>query len=566
MEKVRKFKIVKWIMMSFAILSNAFLIFYSCLDDKTTIKWNNIFTNAFANIVNTAKPVEVKTVPLESINIKLSSKETYPYNFIPGYELSEIPLGSAKQIECAFSPNDATNKALSYSCNPSGMVEFERNGTNVYAVGMKTGDCEITAKSSDGNFESTVSVKVIEAIAPTTFSVSLENTNIAIGTTETLEIDIDGGVLGHNELINFRYFDTRELIYNSLNPSIATVDTNGVIRPVSIGSTTISVSNETITKNVEVNVVEGPVPSSYSNLYISGSGVCYEKDMILDQTSHSDHYQLTPYDGEKELNPLDFIWESSDELLVKVDKYGIVRGFRKTSNDDQNATIIATSKITGQTAEFNIVVKKQLPQNMYFYFIVDGNKVWSPLEYTLSTGNTYVLYFSFSPSTQINDVLVECSNAEVLEITNSGNVVIKALKEGNCDVKFTSVANPKLKHETHFSVIKAGVIDSQNIYKVGTTLRKSLGHAAVFMVAQIFTFLTLYMFLFDKKWWLYSSVSLGEGLFICVLSETIQHFVPSRSGSVLDVLIDFAGVVIGFALAYIGVILINKIKKNKNKN
>ena len=85
------------------------------------------------------------------------------------------------------------------------------------------------------------------------------------------------------------------------------------------------------------------------------------------------------------------------------------------------------------------------------------------------------------------------------------------------------------------------------------------------MVAQIFTFLALYMFLYEKKWWLYSSISLGEGLLICVLSELIQHFVPTRDGTVKDVFIDFAGVVVGFALAFLTLLLIKKIIKKKKE-
>lgn len=96
-------------------------------------------------------------------------------------------------------------------------------------------------------------------------------------------------------------------------------------------------------------------------------------------------------------------------------------------------------------------------------------------------------------------------------------------------------------------------------------VRKTIRHAAVFMVAQIFTFLALYMFLYEKKWWLYSIISLGEGLFICVLSELIQHFVPTRDGTVKDVFIDFAGVAVGFALALLTLLLIKKIIKKKKE-
>lgn len=61
---------------------------------------------------------------------------------------------------------------------------------------------------------------------------------------------------------------------------------------------------------------------------------------------------------------------------------------------------------------------------------------------------------------------------------------------------------------------------------------------------------------------------LWAGLLTAVLDETIQRYVPGRSSSTLDVLIDFSGVICGMAAAGLLIVLIQlgydrTIKKSK---
>jgi len=566
MKPQRRFKHCKWIMLSLAILLNVFIIVYSSLPGSVTKEMARPFNNFFAQLVNSFTHKEVKTTSLQGIEINLSDQETQKYNYIPGYEINEIPLGSAKEISCSFSPKNATDKSIVYTAEPADSVELSQTGAKVSVVGMKTGECTITAKSNDGGFVSSTKVYIVETVAPVDYEISLENTSIAIGTTQTINFDIDGGVLTHDELINFRYYDTRKLFYSSSDETVATVDNYGVVYPVAIGSASISVSNGTINKKIDVSVTSGIMPALYSNLLISGSDICYGNDMILDQSSNKNHYQLTPKDGETELNPDDFVWSSSNELLVKVDKHGVVRGFRKTIIDDESAIITAKSKTTGQSATFNVTVKNQLPTKMTIMLQNDGTDTYDPQEYTAIVGNIIKIYVLYSPSTQIKTIEMVSSDETVVSCVNEGvNPTLHVLKEGTCTIRFASVVNPDLVFETKIIVVAAGAVSINNFYQFTVYIRKSLGHAAVFMLAQIFTYLTLYMFLYDKKWWFYSSISLGEGLFISGLSELIQFFAPLRDATFLDIFIDFAGVVVGAALTFLGIYIVKKIKEKKSQ-
>lgn len=559
-ENNRRFAVARWILMSLAILSNGFLIAYSCLSNEATIELNRIFANSFTAFINSfTKGNEKETIPLNSLEIDFSNDK---YNDVPGYDQNEIPLGSAKEIDCGFSPTNATDKSISYSVEPNDALILNQTNSKVSAVGMKTGKATVTATNSISGLSSSIDVYVVDTVAPVQYDISLSSTTIPIGTTQTIEFDIDGGVLTHDDLINFRYYDTRKLSFSSLDEHIVTVDSYGVIHPHNIGSTSISVSNDKIIRTLNVSVSSGSTPAPISDLSISGSHVCYENDMLLDQRTKTNHFQLTPKSNDEDLNPEDFVWESSNELLAKVDRNGILRGFRKTTTDDETVTISAKSKITGEIAYFEAVVKSQLPSMMDVYLEAGSQSPYNPTEYTLFVGDNITCKFVFDVNNSNTKVIAVSSDDTIVSLTNSGNIIIlHVLNEGKCRITYTSSSNPKLIRTIDFTVFNRGAIDSNSFGEVEYSIRKTLGHAVLFMIAQIFTFLTLYMFLYDKKWWFYTSISLGVGLSISCLSELIQFFIPLRTGSFVDVLIDFAGVVVGAALSFLSVWIILKLKK-----
>jgi len=102
-------------------------------------------------------------------------------------------------------------------------------------------------------------------------------------------------------------------------------------------------------------------------------------------------------------------------------------------------------------------------------------------------------------------------------------------------------------------------------------IRKSIGHFSLFLIDSVF--ITLF-FYFLEKWKVIFKHNvlrivtiLGIGLLVAGISEIIQLFVPGRSGSIIDVLIDFLGYGIGFLIVVGIYYLIEYIKrKNSSKN
>lgn len=567
MEK-KKYKVSRWIFLSLSVLMNTFLILYSTLQSEITSKWNTFVTNIFVGIINNATQREVVQIPMTELSISLSNEESYRYNYIPGYEVDEIPLGSAKQIECFYEPENTTDKSIEYTTVNTDIVKLNPNGLTVSVVGLKEGTAIIKAKNKLSGLEREVSVKVVNIVAPTNFEISVDSSDIAIGEQQTIDFIIDGGNLGTNELISFRYYDIRRLVFSSSNELAAEVDSNGVIYPKGIGTSAITVTNPIsgVERTIDVNVTSGAPISPYTDLKISGSNVCYDNDMILDQSSHKNHYQLSVFDEEVELNPEDFLWESSDELLVKVDKHGVMRGFRKSVSEDKTATITAISKLTGQSVDFDVTVKDQLPTSISF-FVVNGNRTtWNPESYTTFVGEVLSINIVYNPNVSKKDVVVDISSSSIIEITNQGSFLsVNVKSEGKCFITVTSVINPELSFTLKFVILKAGAITLSEMDDVSHNVRKIVGHATLFAIAEIFTIITFYMFLFKKKWWLPIVLSLGAELLLASISETVQALTPGRHGRVLDVLINFGGALVGTLIA-IGIFALVKAIKTKRKN
>ena len=564
----KRFRIPRWIFLSLAIIFNGFIIAYSCFSKDTANRFNNWVTNIFAGIINNITEKEVEVVPITELTVSLSNDK---YNVIPGYKDSEIPLGSAKEITYSYLPSNATDKTVEFYTDNNGLVTLNSSGDKVSVVGMKTGVATIYGKNKSTGLISSTQVKVVDLVAPTNFDISLESSDVAIGTQATINFDIDGGVLEHNELINSRYYDIRKLTYTSSNESVATINEYGVIKPLSIGETTVTISNHLseCSRSLTINVVSGVTPSLYSDLKISGDNVCYGNDMLYDQSSHKHNHPLSIFDGDNKLNPEDFIWESSNEILVRVDKHGVMRGFRKSTVEDEAATITATSKITGQSVSYDVVVKEQLPTSLSYSITNGKNIVWDYTEFSACIGDDVVISIFYEPNISKKDVVVTSSDENVVQLTNQGSSISLQLKaEGTSYIHAYSVVNPDLVFDIKFNVLKAGAIPGEDMENVRYSIRKILGHASMFLVAEVFTVIALYMFLYKKLAWLAAIISLVFSFTLASISELIQHNIPGRTGAFSDVLIDFTGAAIGFGvvlIVYLIVLLVKKIITQKRK-
>jgi uncharacterized protein YjdB len=84
--------------------------------------------------------------------------------------------------------------------------------------------------------------------------ISIADDNVRLYTGDTHEITVEADFLNGDH----GPADPQDLSFYSVDPSIATVDANGVVTAVSAGSTTIMVSNIITTVNIAITVVKAP--------------------------------------------------------------------------------------------------------------------------------------------------------------------------------------------------------------------------------------------------------------------------------------------------------------------
>lgn len=555
----KPFRIAKWIMLTFAVLLNSFIIVYSSLDDKTTNMWSRSVSNLFTSFINTFTHRETKVIRAESIETVFTDSSV---NHIPGYQIDEIPLGTEKEIFTNVLPANTTNKSIEYRKEDDG-IAIKQNGANATVIGLEKGESGVVASwNNDQLYEPLLwmtKVKVVDLIAPPSFDASIDNTTMPLGSPETIRVTVKDAF--NDELKDSLYYDVSKLSYTSDDDNVATVGSFGVITPVSIGSTTIRVSNSSgVEKSFNVTVTSGSSISPYENLNVVGEDICYEHDIFLNKK-----IQLTIKNNDEVVDNSEFIWQSSNPLLARVNQKGEVYGYRKTVLEDEVVTITAINKKTQQEVSKEIVVKKELPTAINTCYLIGDKQLWNQSQVTGFVGDVITIKVVFDKVTVDTNISATSSNNDVVMVTNQGsNVTLGLVEEGTSKITIQSSLVPSLNSTTEVTVKKPGAINQNNYEDVNLSIRKSIGHALMFAITQAFTFLALYMFLPNKKWWLIAIISLGAGILLASISETIQFFIPLRSGTFIDVLIDLSGVIVGLVIT-LGLTMLIKHSKNKKE-
>lgn len=120
---------------------------------------------------------------------------------------------------------------------------------------------------------------------------------------------------------------TDDLIFTSSNTNVVTIDQNGVMTPVALGSATVQVSNadESYAWFIQVQVINRVPITSFDLI---------ENAMVINKgISKRITFSVTPATYNE-----DIIWASSDPSVATVDEYGFVKGLKNGM-----VTITATS-------------------------------------------------------------------------------------------------------------------------------------------------------------------------------------------------------------------------------
>ncbi|MDR2969898.1 MAG: Ig-like domain-containing protein [Tannerellaceae bacterium] len=181
-----------------------------------------------------------------------------------------LQTGMTLQLTATVSPNNATNKNVSWTSSNTSVATVDTNGK---VTAVAAGKATITVTTEDGNHKATCEVTV-NAPATTTVNVTGVSLSAAGATLQTAMTQQLTATVSPNNATN------KNVSWSSSNTSVATVDTNGKVTAVAAGTATITVTtedgNHKATCNVTVNeTTVPPTPAlsiSLSSLEFAGAG------------------------------------------------------------------------------------------------------------------------------------------------------------------------------------------------------------------------------------------------------------------------------------------------------
>lgn len=529
---------IRYFILSLFVLTNAVIISESALSggpSGTRSSFISLLLSVFVN--RTVPPVEHKFVELETITVV--DHEVEPVTKDMTYY---IPLGITRRFSVSFTPEDTTDKSLTWTSSNSEVLSVYSGG---YLEARALGENVIvTVTPSNPSAAISFYVTVHENLAPSSFTANLEKDSIDVGTTTRLVVPQTDR--------ERREFDITKLDYYSDDETIATINKYGVIKGISEGVTTIGIMgyDETFTLNVSAPTTPIIYPSVI-NLELPETGLVYDKIPL--------NYH---FDVENVTDPsLTFV--SSNEAIARVIKEDdklFVEGTKVNGSATITAylntdfSVFATHPIT-----MNNVLATSLTLSTTKPDVGVGQKLI--IETLLNHG------ISGKENVPVTNERVTFSSSDPLiaRVSTSGlNGVVLGLKEGVVTITGKSDSNPEVQSSITVRVIPTPFINDSNFDDFQGFIRKALGHYFLFFVDGIFGFWTFFLFLKDKKLKWTIIISLGVGLFMASLSEIIQTFIPLRAGRFSDVVIDFAGYLTATLLCYLILYLLKRKASKKD--
>lgn len=306
-----------------------------------------------------------------------------------------IQVGEAKTITAAISPAAATDKSVIWSTSDSSILSIDEKGV---INGVKEGNVTIKATSVDGGIVGTGNVIVKSKLVLT--NVKLDKTSLNIHQGESKSI---------NTTITPINVSNKEIIWSSLDESIATVDSSGNIKGIAPGITGIIAK----TYNGHIAMCEVIVDSAVTGISLNNNTLEMEAG-----NSKALVAAITPDNATIK----DVTFTSSVQSVATVDVNGIVKAISAGN------TVITATTVDGKyTSYCRIIV---LPVRV-------EDVVLNETE-SLTIGQSKTLTPTFAPTTATNkNVTWTSSNGAIVSVDAKGN--IKGLKAGNATITVTSV-------------------------------------------------------------------------------------------------------------------------------
>ena len=521
LKKLHRFRI--WFLAGF-IVSNTFIAGNSLLSAEESGDLSTAISEAIISVARAfLPPAEVVVVPLESINLSLRDQATSIY------------IGTSNRITPTFTPVNATDKSMTWSTSDASIIEVTSGGI---AVARDFGQATVTANSQTEEVMGTLLITVVDF--PEVLDFDLEAL-IGLDSTTSIEKETTAKLLLTN--LSPSNAKTSGVLFTSSNTNVATVNEDGVIQGVSVGSASIQASIGTFSKSIDISVVDEIDVIQPTSFSITGDTIGY-----IDR-----NFYLTPDFGDTIPTDPQVTFKSSDSKVAKVNDQGLVTPVNFAGYMPRQVTITAYVNANPLLVDTMVItIEKVFPLSLQ---IASSNQV--------ENGRTTNINPTFYPldvtDRQLTYISSDTSIATVSSAGDFGVVLGKAT--GTVIITAISVMDASVQATLQIEVIPATLLTPDVITNIYLFVRKGIGHMGLNFLNGILGFLTFSTYLYDKKN-RYLWISIGTGFVLGLVFEGLQFFAPGRS----PVWIDVAYNIIGYTLAQLLMVsLLIGIQKGSNK-
>ncbi len=321
---------------------------------------------------------------------------------VSGVSLNKTSLslveGGSESLTATVSPDNATNKAVSWKSSDTGVATVDGSGK---VTAVKAGSTTITVTTTDGGKTATCSVTVTSKTVSVT-GVKLDNGKLELKAGETAQL---------TATVEPSDASDKSLEWTSSDAKIATVDASGKVTAVGVGSATITVKTKDGGKTATCAVTVAPVA-------VEGVTVDPAKAEVVEGNTVQLKATVSPADAAQEVE-----WTSSDSDIATVDKNGLV-----TTIKPGTVYIVVRSKAyTDKQASCEVIVKQDDKLKSIAF---DASEI------QLETGQSRTLKVVFTPDYAANKNVSWSSSDPSIASVKDGNVT--GVKEGKATITATS--------------------------------------------------------------------------------------------------------------------------------
>lgn len=316
-------------------------------------------------------------------------------------------------------PEDAANKAVIFESSDSKVATVDNYG-KITAVGK--GTATITCTPVDkGEASATCTVNVTKAhVNNISIKNSISGFKVAVGGTVQLE-----------SVINPDTADNKSVTWSSSDPSIATVDANGLVTPIKPGETTIVCMSEeyvgestpNLKTQCKVVVVPGvtalSVDAGVANDLICGTSMTVTPSAMVGDEIYTGNYK----------------WSCDDPTIVSFSSQVTNGAVNIIGRNTGTAKITCTANDgSGKFTEFTVTVRKAVTG---IFVTEDGNNIFQK---KLSKRSSFKPVMSITPADAFNkEVSWTVDNDGIVSIAADGTIT--AVKEGTVRITYKAVGS-----------------------------------------------------------------------------------------------------------------------------